>query len=126
MPLLICLTSDEGIYVLRELHEGICDSYATGMSLAFKVLRNGYLWPTMKVDTLDLVKGCDKCQRHAYVLRKPSSKQLPLVVALLFDQWEIDLLGPFPTVSGQLKYLVMVIEYFTKWIKAKPLATSTA
>ena len=56
MPLLICLTNDEGTYVLRELHEGICGSYVVGTSLAFKALRNGYFQPIMKVNALDLVK----------------------------------------------------------------------
>ena len=72
MPLLMCLTNDEGIYVLRELHKGICGSHVVRMFLALKAIRNGYFWPTMKVDALDLVKGCDKCQRHAHVLREPS------------------------------------------------------
>ena len=38
----------------------------------------------------------------------------------------IDLLGPFPKATGQLKYLVVTIEYSTKWIEAEPLAKITA
>ena len=51
---------------------------------------------------------------------------MPLVVAWPFDQWGIDLLGPFPIAPGQLKYLIIAIEYFTKWIEADPLATINA
>ena len=69
MPLLIYLTDVESNYVLRELHERICGIHVTGTSLALKALRMDIL-----VDTLDLVKRCDKCQRHAHVLRKPSPK----------------------------------------------------
>ena len=126
MPLLMCLREKEANYVLRKVHMGICGNHAAGSSLALKALRNGYFWPTMKADALDLVKKCDKCQRHAHVPRKPSIEQTPLVVAWPFDQWGIDLLGPFPIALGQLKYLIVVIEYFMKWIEAKPLATISA
>ena len=32
-------------------------------------------------------------------------------------------MGPFPTALRQLKFLVVSINYFTKWVEAKPLAT---
>ena len=37
----------------------------------------------------------------------------------------MDLLGPFPQATGQKKYLIVAIDYFTKWIKAEPLAKIT-
>jgi len=42
-----------------------------------------------------------------------------------FAWWGIDLLGPFPKANGQLKYLVIAIDYSTKWIEAEPLAKIT-
>jgi transposase InsO family protein len=35
------------------------------------------------------------------------------------------LLGPLPPAQGNLKYVVVAVEYFSKWIEAKPLATIT-
>ncbi|XP_064971613.1 uncharacterized protein LOC135616356 [Musa acuminata AAA Group] len=37
----------------------------------------------------------------------------------------LDLLGPFPPASGQRKYIVVGVDYFTKWVEAEPLATIT-
>ena len=36
------------------------------------------------------------------------------------------MLGPLPPAQGNLRYVVVVVEYFSKWIEAKPLATITS
>jgi IS30 family transposase len=41
------------------------------------------------------------------------------------QRWGLDLLGSFPPAQGNLKYVVVAVEYFSKWIEAKPLATIT-
>ena len=42
-----------------------------------------------------------------------------------FAQWGLDIIGPFPTTVRQLKFLVVGIDYFTKWVEAEALATIT-
>jgi hypothetical protein len=41
------------------------------------------------------------------------------------QRWGLNLLGPLPPAQGNLKYVVVAVEYFSKWIEAKPLATIT-
>ena len=43
-----------------------------------------------------------------------------------FDRWGIDLVGPFTPGKGQVKFLVVAVDYFTKWVEAQPLAKVTA
>nr|KYP53504.1 Pol polyprotein [Cajanus cajan] len=38
----------------------------------------------------------------------------------------MDILGPFPIAKGQCKFLLVAVDYFTKWVEAKPLANITA
>ena len=38
----------------------------------------------------------------------------------------MDLVGPLPTAQGNYKYAVIAIEYFTKWVEAKPLISITS
>ena len=38
----------------------------------------------------------------------------------------MDLLGPFQLVKGQCKYLLVAVDYFTKWIEVEPLAIISA
>ena len=40
-----------------------------------------------------------------------------------FAQWGLDIIGPFPIAVRQLKFLIVGIDYFTKWVKAETLAT---
>ncbi|KAL0438987.1 UNVERIFIED_CONTAM: hypothetical protein Slati_2381700 [Sesamum latifolium] len=40
-------------------------------------------------------------------------------------QWGIDIVGPFPLAAGQRKFLLVAVDYFTKWVEAEPLARIT-
>lgn len=35
----------------------------------------------------------------------------------------IDIVGPFPKAPGKVKFLVVVVDYFTKWIEVEPLVS---
>ncbi|KAL0386639.1 UNVERIFIED_CONTAM: hypothetical protein Slati_4588900 [Sesamum latifolium] len=37
----------------------------------------------------------------------------------------IDIVGPFPLAAGQRKFLLVAVDYFTKWVEAEPLARIT-
>jgi len=76
----------------------------------------------MLKDAKDYVNLCDKCQRHRDMHLTSPAELTSLVSPWPFPWWGIDLLGPFPKAVGQLKYLVVAIDYSTKWIEAEPLA----
>lgn len=39
MPYLHCLNEDEALYMLQEVHEGVCGNHTTEGSLAHKIIR---------------------------------------------------------------------------------------
>nr|XP_025680402.1 uncharacterized protein LOC112782271 [Arachis hypogaea] len=121
-PLLKCLDRKEADLVLAEAHEGICGIHSGARSLAQKILRAGFYWPTIWEDSSKKVKTCDKCQKHAPTINIPAEQLHQSVISWPFNQWGIDILGPFPTAPRQMKYLVVAIDYFSKWIEAQPLA----
>lgn len=76
----------------------------------------------MRQDALELVKRCKPCQEHANLHHQPATWLQPLESPLPFAQWGMDLVGPFPLATGQRKFLIVAVDYFTKWVEAEPLA----
>ncbi|KAI5344902.1 hypothetical protein L3X38_012779 [Prunus dulcis] len=126
LPYLRCLTPEEGHYVLREIHEGICGNHSGARSLAHKAIRQGYFWPSLHTDAQAFTQKCDKCQRFANIPQLPAEPLTAMVSHWPFAQWGLDLIGPMPEGKGQVKYAVVAVDYFTKWAEAEALATITA
>ncbi|XP_072071627.1 uncharacterized protein [Arachis hypogaea] len=124
-PLLKCIEPENTEYILRVIHEGCCGHHVGGKTLAQKIIRAGYFWPTVIRDSIQIVKNCDKCQRHANIHQAAPHQLNTISAERPFGTWGIDLVGPFPTAPGQLRYLIVAIDYYTKWIEAEPLSTIT-
>ena len=110
---------------MRKVHERICGNHLGARSLVHKLIRARYYWPTMLKDAQAYVKACDKCQRFSNFIRQPSEELITMMAPWPFVQWGLDIMGLFPTALRQLKFLVVDIDYFTKWVEAEPLATIT-
>ncbi|XP_027158086.1 uncharacterized protein LOC113759712 [Coffea eugenioides] len=122
-PWLRCVTPGEGEYILRELHEGICGNYVGPRVLAKKGMLSGYYWPTIFLDSAELVARCKSCQLHAPIHHAPTQEMAPLQSPWPFFQWGIDLMGPFPRAPGGYEHVVVAVDYFTKWVEAELLTT---
>ncbi|GKF33061.1 reverse transcriptase domain-containing protein, partial [Tanacetum coccineum] len=112
-------------YVLREIHEGSCSMHAGTRSVAAKALRIGYNWPIMHEDARALIRPCQDCQVHKPVPRNLQQKLTPIISPWPFYKWGIDIAGPFLEGPGKVKFLIVAIDYFMKWIEAKPVTTIT-
>ncbi|XP_052300414.1 uncharacterized protein LOC127903754 [Citrus sinensis] len=125
LPFLRCLDDDDADYVLREVHEGICGNHSGGRSLAHKVLRQGYFWPTMHQDAQRKTRSCASCQSFANFSNQPPEKLTSMASPWPFAQWGIDLIGPLPKGRGAATHAIVAIDYFTKWIEVEALSRIT-
>ena len=121
-PSLLCLNEDQGKYNLEEVHANVCGNHSSGRALAHRILRQGYYWSIIQADSLDFVRKCDKCQRFSTIPRQPPEDLTTVTSPWPFAKYGIDLIGPLPTTWGQLKYAVVAIYYYIKWVEYKPLA----
>lgn len=100
------------------MHEGSFGTHSSGHSMSKKILGVGYYWLTMEIDCFRHVKTCHKCQIYADIIHVPL---VPLnVISSLcpFVMWGIDVIGRIePTALNKLQFILIVIDYFTKWVK---------
>ncbi|XP_074336909.1 uncharacterized protein LOC141674083 [Apium graveolens] len=120
-PTLKCVEPDEAKYYLREVHEGICGDHLATKALAYKVIRKGYYWTTVHYDSVDYVKKCPRCQKFSSVPRQSPILPASVLSPIPFAVWGIDIMGPFPRAKGDLRYVLVAIDYMTKWAEAKAM-----
>jgi hypothetical protein len=116
-----CIEPEEGLELLKEIHQGECRHHASSRALVAKAFRHGFYWLTALRDADLLVKHCNGCQRfskHRHTLAA-ALKTIPLTWS--FAIWGLNTVGPFKTAPVGLTHLLVAVDKFTKWIKAKAI-----
>ncbi|GKA08900.1 reverse transcriptase domain-containing protein, partial [Tanacetum coccineum] len=76
-----------------------------------------------------IVKGMSSQQKKKFFKdaksRKDEMPQNAIQVCEIFDVWGIDFMGPFPSSRGN-KYIIIAVDYLSKWVEAKALPTNDA
>lgn len=80
----------------------------------------------MNEDAMNFVKKCEKCQQYADVHIAPHTELTYLTSTWPFLWRGMDLWGPFSTTPGQVKFLIVDVNYFRKCIEAEPFSKITA
>ena len=95
--------------------------------LTHKIMRAGYFWLTMETDCCQFVWRCPKCQMHGDLIHVPPSELHALTSPWSFSVWGIDNIGTIsPKSSSGHEYILVAIDYFTKWVEATSYAGLTA
>ena len=111
----------EGLMFMMHDHEL---SAHFGFKTTYSKVRERYYWRGMLKDIETYVKSCDKCQRRG----KPKQKHelYPIEIEEPFARIGIDIVGPLPVTHRGNKYIVVAMDYFTKWPEAKALKEANA
>ncbi|XP_071730065.1 uncharacterized protein [Rutidosis leptorrhynchoides] len=115
----------EAEMIIKEVHSGSCALHFGYKTIASKIMRLGYFWPTLYRDVAKIVKRCKSLQRHAPQNRKSRHDMIPINSPWPFYKWAIDIVGPFLAGVGNVKFLIVAIDYFSKWVEAKALRIIT-
>nr|GEX72096.1 hypothetical protein [Tanacetum cinerariifolium] len=120
-----CVAGQEAIDILKSCHSGPTGGHYRANYTAKKVFNSGFYWPTIYKDAFELVKHCDSCQRQGKTLQRDEMPQNSIHVCEIFDVWGIDFMGSFPSSKGK-KYILVAVDYLTKWVEDKALPTNDA
>ena len=83
-----------------------------------------YVWPKIGEDIKNYVKHCYKCQRRG----EPKENNIKITIPPedIFQRWGIDIVGLLLQTEEGYRYIVVAMEYFSRWPEARPLRYANA
>ena len=106
--------------ILYHLHCGPLGAHL-GENKTLKKLRKRYYWPGYVADVEEWCCSCELCAQR----KMPNSKQrAPLASVQAGYPMQLvatDTVGPFPESSSGNVYILVAVDYFTRWVEAYPI-----
>ena len=117
-----CVPENEIISILTFCHSYACGGHFGAQRTARKVLECGFYWPSLFRDSYFFCKSCAQCQKTGNISQRNEMPQTPILFCEIFDVWGIDFMGPFPVSFGYV-YILLAVDYVSKWVEAKATRT---
>ena len=119
--------AEEYYNVFRRVHNGVPGHHGVDRTIekvvAYLAARNQKPWPSMRAHVKQFVKQCPCCQKMSQL--KPVIQARPFTTAA-YSPWErinIDAVGPLPTTTDGHKYIIVIIDCFTRFVELYPATT---
>jgi hypothetical protein len=120
-----CLTYDEAEKYLNDCHSGACGGHMYGYATAQNILRAGYFWPSLFKDCITVIQKFHACQMYNNKIRSHPAPLHPVVFIGPFAKWGIDFMTCNPHSVGGHGYIIVAMDYFTKWAEVMPTFDNT-
>nr|GEY21678.1 reverse transcriptase domain-containing protein [Tanacetum cinerariifolium] len=120
-----CVHGKEALNILEACHNRPTGEHHGVNLTAKKIFDASFFWPTIYKDAHEFVKNCDSCQRKGKFSQRDEMPQNSIQICEIFDVWGIEYMGSFPSLRGN-KYILVAVDYLSKWVEAKALPTNDA
>lgn len=115
--------------VLRAVHGSVGAGHF-GVANTLNKLRQRFYWAGCRQDTELFVHCCDACTAKKGPTRRSHAPMQQYQVGAPMERVGVDILGPFPITDDGNRYVLVAMDYFTKWPEAYAVpdqsATTTA
>ena len=102
--------------VLKELHEGAVGGHL-GESKMLGRLKERFYWPGCSEAVSDWCKSCIKCATRKTTVPKPRAGLQTIRAGYPMQIVCVDIMGPLPETERGSKYVLVVADYYTKWVE---------
>ena len=97
-----------------------------GVAKTLSRLKEYCYWPGMRSDVEKIVKTCFRCQFYRPSPLPKGASNIPTIVEKPFIRVGLDIVGPLPETHKGNKYLIVLVDYVTKWVEASALRSIEA
>ncbi|MCO5606023.1 hypothetical protein L7F22_060210 [Adiantum nelumboides] len=111
--------------VLEENHEGACGRHFALKITLHKILQEGYIWPSLHKDVHHWCRSCNRCQAFGKRVLKPGLRKT-IMAFDVFEKWGIDAIGPLPITRRGKSYILIAVDYLSRWAEAIAIKQITA
>lgn len=111
--------------ILAECHNAIWSGHMSAERTLNRIKEN-FFWPGMRNDVERYVASCHDCLRSKVPTHPTREEMQPIPATEPWKDIVIDVIGPLTPSKRQNKYILVMIDRFTKWPECKPLRSQTA
>lgn len=124
--LLRCLGEVEAYVAILQVHSGSCGAHQAGQKMRWLLVRQGVYWSTMLKNCIEYTKSSHECKKYANIQCVSASELHSIIKPWPLRGCVLDLIGEInPASSKGHKYIIVDIDYFTKWLEAITLKSVT-
>ncbi len=121
------------VYVPSSLRPSLLQNYHSsplsghgGIYKMYKRLQEVAFWPGVWSDVKRHIRTCIKCQTLKNYNQKPAGKLQQITTTRPNQMLGVDIMGPLPQSSNQNEYLLVFVDYFSRWVELLPIRQATA
>ncbi|XP_076851923.1 heat shock 70 kDa protein 12B [Brachyhypopomus gauderio] len=111
--------------VLQAVH-GLPGSGHFGITKTLHRLRQRFWWPGCRAGVELFVHCCDTCAAKKGPARVSRAPLHPMQSGCPMERVAVDVLGPFPVTESGNRYVLVAMDYFTKWPEAYAVPDQSA
>ena len=116
--------SKEDIHrILHSCHNDVCgDRHFAYKLTCRKIFQARFVWPSLQTAAHFWCNACQRTRPRQLIY----GPQQPITSFGPFEKWGIDAIGPFPRTAGGKEYIIVGVDYMTRWAEAVPTSRITA